>query len=283
MKLIRQFVDECLDGDWNRLANIDPSGCYDPNKPIAGSDWLKCPGRNFDCDDCELSRAVYREVWGLEFPQYRGDTMNSFRTVFGRERITREVVDGPWAFVGSAADERFALPDRLRDRIRDFFWAYHTIGNFIPLPNAAVNGKTLNMYRAGIWKDSFGAFLSAVGMYLDGRGMNCGRPQLPELFVKLMDANAFFWDRYRGRFEEYVHDFFLEEYFDDDRNVMDIPQVYWWNKSLSADEYIAAATRFLDLSEKVIAARAERIVAALECTCLCERMPGRTDIVNRDM
>lgn len=113
--------------------------------------------------------------------------------------------------------------------------------------------------------------------------MNCGRPQLPELFVKLMDANAFFWDRYRGRFEEYVHDFFLEEYFDDDRNVMDIPQVYWWNKSLSADEYIAAATRFLDLSEKVIAGRAERIVAVLECACLRERMLGTTDIVNRDM
>lgn len=264
MKLLREFVDECLEGDWDRLADIDPSGCYDPNKPIAGSDWLKCPGRSFDCDDCELSRAVYREVWGLEFPQYRGDTMNSFRTVFGRERITRQVVDAPWAFVGSAADERFALPDWLLDRIRDFFWTYHTIGNFIPLPNVSVDGKTLNMYRAGIWKDSFGAFLSAVGMYLDGRGMVCGNVQLPLAFVKLMDANSFFWDRYRGRFEEYVRDFFLEGYLDDDGNVMDIPQVFWWDKSLSADKYVSAAAQFLDLSEKVIADRAQRIILALQ-------------------
>lgn len=40
MKLLREFVDESLEGDWSRLADIDPSGCYDPNKPIAGS----CPG-----------------------------------------------------------------------------------------------------------------------------------------------------------------------------------------------------------------------------------------------
>ena len=264
MRLLREFVDECLDGDWDRLADIDPSGCYDPNKPIAGSDWLKCPGRNFDCDDCELSRAVYREVWGVEFPQFRGDTMNSFRTVFGRERITRRVVDVPWAFAGSAADERFSLPDQLRDRIRDFFWTYHTIGNFIPLPNVAVDGKTLNMYRAGIWKDSFGAFLAAIRMYLEGRGMNCGRLEVPPAFVRLMDANAFFWDRYRGRFEDYVRDFFLEGYLDDFGRVIDMPRVYWWDKSLSADKYIAVAMQFLDLSEEVIANRAQRIIMALQ-------------------
>ena len=120
------------------------------------------------------------------------------------------------------------------------------------------------MYRAGTWKDSFGAFLSAVRMYLEGRGMNCGKPQLPELFVKLMDANAFFWDHYRGRFEEYVHDFFLEGYLDGSRCVIDMPRVYWWDKSLFEDKYIAAAMQFLDLSEEVIADRAQRIIMALQ-------------------
>ena len=54
------------------------------------------PENDFDADDCQLSRAIYVVVWGDRMPylnmlsigrgrSYRGDTMNTFNTIFGRE------------------------------------------------------------------------------------------------------------------------------------------------------------------------------------------------------
>jgi len=259
-RMVGRFVQECLEGDWNRLLEVNPAGFYDPHSPIANSSLLRCPGRSFDCDDCELSRAICREVWGLEAPDFRGDTMNSFRTVFGRERIATDVTDVPWAYDGSAADERFELPKELKDGIRDFNWMYHTIGNFIPLPNVKVDGKSLNTYRSGVWKDYFGSFLAAVKVYLEG---GCESSRLPELFVRLMDANGFFWECYRGRFDEYVRDFFLEKYLDGEGRVIELPMVYYWNRKMTATEYVHAAERYLDFANAVIADRGERIVSRL--------------------
>ena len=261
IRCVADFVEECLGGAWEELGKVNPMLSYDPRTPLADCDWLKCQGRSFDCDDVELARTVYREVWGLETPEFRGDTMNSFRTMFGRERITHEVVDVSWAYIGSAADRRFDLPPDLLDRIRLFWVNYHTIGNFLPLPNKKVNGVTLNTYRAGIWKDYFPSFLQAVRRYLEGNSLSVAK--LPEEFVRLMEANAFFWKNYRGRFSKYVRDFFLEGYLDRRGEVVELPRIYWWDKSLTREAYVAAANRYLDFANRIINGRADRIVCSL--------------------
>lgn len=124
---VADFVAEYLGGEWEGLREVNPLLFYNSKMPLAYCEWLKCPGRSFDCDDTDLARAVYREVWKLESPEFRGDTMNSFRTIFGRERFTHDVCDVPRVYAGSAADRRFGIPSDLLKRIQVFWEDYHTI------------------------------------------------------------------------------------------------------------------------------------------------------------
>lgn len=269
---VADFVAEHLGGKWEGLREVNPLLFYNSKMSLADCEWLKCPGRSFDCDDTDLARAVYREVWKLEFPEFRGDTMNSFRTIFGRERFTRDVCDVPRVYAGSAADRRFGIPSDLQKRIQVFWGDYHTIGNFIPLPNKRVNGKTLNTYRSGIWKDYFPPFLQAVRAYLDGE---FSKSKLPVEFIQLMEANSFFWNQYRGNFAQYVRDFFLDGYLDGSGTIINLSRVYWWDKSLTEDEYIRAAKRYLDFTRHIIGDRAKRICDILRSKASREELPER--------
>ena len=88
-RLIKDFVTEFFAGDWEQFRNFDLN-------LLETSEKFGCPGRKFDCDDSNLMRAVYVVLWGKFFPylnmdnfgarkQYRGDTMNTFNTMFGKE------------------------------------------------------------------------------------------------------------------------------------------------------------------------------------------------------
>lgn len=263
---VATFVSECLEGDWSKLATVNPAVKYAPTSPLSKGDWLKSPGRDFDCDDCELSRALYRDLWGLESPKFRGDTLNTFRTVLGRELTVTGAVNDVEGYLGTKAQQRFTLSDELKARVKKFYSTYHTLGNFTPLPNEKIKiagrNTTLNMYRAGIWKDYFGEFLVAVKTYLNGS--DDAKAKLPPDFVKLMDVNAFFWDKYRGAFDRYVHDFFLEGYLDEKGEIIRLPIIYWWDRSLTQEAYIDGVVKYLDFAERLIRERTERLVNALK-------------------
>jgi len=262
MQAVSQFVEECLSGNWKELANIDPLSSYDPMDPLADSDMLRCAGGRFDCDNCNLARAVYHDVWGLDAPLYRGYTMNSFRTAFGREWIRHDMVDNPRVFGGTESHLWPLLPERLRERIGAFYSTYHTIGNFLPLPNAKVDGLTLNTYRGTCeWHDYFSCFLEAVKVYLENEGEKVA--SLPPTFVRLMKANDFFWDDYKGCFDEYVEEFYLLDYLDAEGDVVERPVLRHGDSSLSIGDYIMEATEYLDFAEMVIRNRAARIIARL--------------------
>ena len=119
----------------------------------------------------------------------------------------------------------------------------------------------LNTYRAGIWKDYFPSFLRAVKIYLENDSLSAAK--LPEGFVRLMEANDFFWKNYRGRFSKYVRDFFLEGYLDRHGEVVELPRIYWWDKSLTLEMYVAAANRYLNFANRIIKERADRIICSL--------------------
>ena len=85
--LVADFVNEYIAGDWEKLKSFD-------FRELRNSDKYGCPDRNFDCDDCNLMRAVYVVLWNGCLPQltldncgarrrYRGDTLNTFHTMFG--------------------------------------------------------------------------------------------------------------------------------------------------------------------------------------------------------
>lgn len=253
---VANFVTNCLDGAWEKLETFSLGAEYPAESKIAKSDWLTSPERLQDPDDMILSRAMYRALWGMERPKYRGDTMNTFRTVLGRE-LTNGV---------TKADRLFKLSDEFKARRAKFYYTYHTLGNYIPLPNDTIEigGKpfTLNMYRAGIWKDYFGEFLVAVKTYLEGSDDE--KASLPADFKRLMEKTDYFWQKYRGKFKDYVRDFYLQDYLDEKGEIIRLQIVYWWQRGQKEADYIAGATKYLDFAERVISLRSKRLIEALK-------------------
>ena len=86
-QLLADFVAERLDGDIDRLRDFDLA-------QLKGDKKYGCPSRSFDCDDTNLSRAVFCLAFGDVYPAmnmatladgaFRGDTINSYNTLMGR-------------------------------------------------------------------------------------------------------------------------------------------------------------------------------------------------------
>lgn len=85
---IISFTNKYLDGDIDRIATFSLSKLW--NDPEFG-----CPKpRRYDNDDTELMRCIYvlifSDVWpgltleSLERYEYRGETMNTYNTLFGQ-------------------------------------------------------------------------------------------------------------------------------------------------------------------------------------------------------
>ena len=175
-----------------------------------------------DCDDTNLAWEVYHRLWGVERVRespgappddlehrseqwMRGDTMNSFRSLFGREIEDDGVAPDPVS--GFQGLRRFGVEEELFGTAYEFWYTYHRIGNFLPLPNVKCGGKTMNTFRT-VWHDYFDHFLAALHECL------LGESRANAMLMGLVDANAFFWDDYRGEagWKRYVERFMLEDY-----------------------------------------------------------------------
>ena len=79
--LIKDFIDEKLQGNLHRLVNFDLTQLRGDRK------YGSCNGGRFDCDNTALARAIYAlvfdDVWEdmnyetLREKKYRGDTINT--------------------------------------------------------------------------------------------------------------------------------------------------------------------------------------------------------------
>ena len=187
--LITSFVEERLQGNLNELVYFDFAQLRGDKK------YGVCSGGSFDCDNINLSNAIYllvfEDVWNdlsissLENGLYRGDTINSFNTTFGKAVTTG----------GFAGLNRFQPDACLQQRVLKFHSLYHTIGNFMVLPNACVDGYTLNTFRGSYnqWRDYIDKFVEALHLLLTGS--QCANN---ELFYQLIAANI-------KDFEPYCH------------------------------------------------------------------------------
>lgn len=248
-ELIQHFITERLNGDINNFVSYDLA-------QLEGDKVFGCPGRSFDCDDTNVARAVYCIVFGDVFPNltmetlqdrtYRGDTMNSFRTLLGKYTEDH-----------AACEDVYNIPQEFANKIHRFSHTYHTIGNMIPLPNKKTT-LNLNMMRSRLWADYFDSFLINVMHYLNEDSYH-------EKFTPLMKANDFAFERYRGRkggMEELQKGLMLEGYTDG-VTMQEFPLTMRLSNKTPENLYIAYARHYIDFCTNLIENRSKKIIHAL--------------------
>ena len=255
--LINDFVEERLQGNLNELVRFDFAQLRGDNK------YGVCSGESFDCDNTNLSRAIYllvfEDVWSdlsllsLENGMYRGDTINSFNTTFGKTVATG----------GFAGLNRFGPDEDLQQRVLKFHSLYHTIGNFMVLPNACVVGHTLNTFRGSYyqWRDYIDKFVEALHLLLTA-------PQSVDngLFYQLIAANIKDFEPYycQEGFELLMDKLLLNDCINQEgrpKQLFDV--VYHWDRRLTRDIYLRPINQYLDFSESFIEKRGAKMVEIL--------------------
>ena len=255
--LITSFVEERLQGNLNELIRFDFAELRGDKK------YGVCNGNSFDCDNTNLAKAIYLlvfdDVWNdlsffsLENGMYRGDTINSFNTTFGKVVTTG----------GYAGLNRFKPDESLQEKVLKFHSLYHTIGNFIVLPNARVVRHTLNTFRGSYyqWRDYTDKFVGALHLLLTGK-LSANN----ELFHQLISANIKDFEPYYHQegFELLMDKLLLNDYIDQDgkpKQLFDV--IYHWDKRLTRDMYLRHVNQYLSFCESFIENRGAKMVKIL--------------------
>jgi len=266
-ELVRDFVAERLDGDLNKLKDFNLSSLENDRK------YGQQEGSRFDADDCLLARAIYVLAWGDVFPYlnmlsvgsgraYRGDTMNTFHTMFGRE-----IPEQPGFYYGL---ENFHPDEKLRTLARRFHDLVPTIGNYVILPNYSdKNRMTINTYRGGHfrWRDYFDQFMVSLEAVLTNAA-----DQDAGLRTLVLDRNGYAFEKYTGPegFRALTERLFLDGYVGEHgqaftfNTVMTGKVLFRWMKPRpSDDEYLKGAQWYARNAIQIIHARAERVIGKL--------------------
>lgn len=143
LKILKGFVDEELDGDIDAMRTF----CFD--------NLTKFIGNIGDPDMYLIVQAIYIILWGdiydLTFEKmgawdlkgtyaFRGDTINSFGSLFGKESKENEFGYRAKFF---GADKDIIL----WNKIKEFSRLYHQIGNFIVIPNRSNMDYPVNIHQ----------------------------------------------------------------------------------------------------------------------------------------
>jgi hypothetical protein len=253
-KLVINFVEYELGGRIDSLKTF----CFDDLK--WGSKYCYPEGDNsweFDCDNTALAQAIYVVLWGHIYDikegdigswssdekkshDYRGDTINSFNSLFGE-----------LPYMHRAKNHHLDEDVYLWKEILAFSWMYHTIGNFILLPNKS----NLNCER-GRKGDYFDLFLMDINEYQKDINYQFG--------VEAIKDNKFLLDT---KLENLKADFYLELFFKDNQpsNLYDMPRNDRRIQTLNKNEerYKDLVRKYLITSEKIIVDRSNKIIDEL--------------------
>lgn len=275
VQLVKEFVDEVLEG------NLDALGTFG----FGLKDLPKYVGNINDPDMYLIVQAIYIILWGdiydLRYDKmgawdwkgtyaFRGDTINSFGSLFGKEDKDR-----PFAFRAKyfGADKY----PKLWEKIKEFYQLYHCIGNFIIIPNRASVKNGINGARAGYYdtdycegmRDYFDLYLIAIAKYQEK--VRSGNIRLNKFEMQLQrnpEYNPFFLD-----ISAWGERFFLKDYFRDGKPTLlfgtplerrllktTVPEERNGNEFYEDDEYLQLMEDFIDKSKKVIEFRTNKMV-----------------------
>lgn len=221
-----------------------------------------CPGRNFDCDDTNLARAIYYIVWN-DLPEmklseigtgkkYRGDTLNTFNTVFSMDLSRAELLSN---------NDQALLHDA-----EEFKKKCYSLGNFSVLPNIGIyntnkKATTINLFRGNWfgWKDFYDRFLLELKLCLENsNNANC-------VLDELVKENAFYFNSI-NTIEKFIDINFLNFYdiCDHKHHITELFEVNFKLWKQNEIEYIKFAKNYINISTMIIGKRSEQIYKRLK-------------------
>lgn len=252
ISLINDFCNVFLDGKPERLTTF----CFDKlegNIKFGIPEIMKNDNNwSFDCDDTALARSIYCVLWGYIFDlneedigtgkDYRGDTINSFNTVLGSGK------NG--IFAHRAQLYNLDCDIKRWKNALSFNWVYHTLGNFILLPNLA----KINTKRASSsLKDYFDSFLIEISNYRNNRSYNGS--------LQKIQQNKFYFSP--NAMQLLKKEFFLKYYFDEREKPIqyfNIVPKERRRKYFTPENYTKLFDEYISKSEKVIEYRAKKMI-----------------------
>lgn len=277
LAFIKEFIEEELDNNLNQLINFDFKMIKNKRK-YSGS----------EPDNTKIANAIYAVVYGDAFSdltyanlgrgkKYRGDVINSFRTMFGKPynqdlKLIDEnkvfKINEIKTFVGI---NKFQNNQEVINQAKVYYQKYHTIGNMVPIPNLAYqeNNIIYNINRVkglGSFNDYMDYFLGIIKPYFVARI----RVQIQdEPLKKLLKINDDFFEKYKGLegFKTFINDFYLNDYVDNDYNVLVLfaPHLHWYHfDKTKVEEYNQAALNYVKVATQIINNRAQKIIKKIE-------------------
>lgn len=280
IKILNDFVEEKLAGDIDAMRTI----CFD--------DLTKFTGNIGDPDMYLIVQAIYIILWGniydLSFEKmgawdlkgtyaFRGDTINSFGSLFGKESKENEFGYRAKFF---GADKDIIL----WNKIKEFSRLYHQIGNFIVIPNRSsvqygINGARGCYYNTDYcegMRDYFDWFLIAVEKYQNKVKNGDIKMNIFEMQLQQNpEYNPFFLE-----ISQWKEIFFLKHYFENDKPKLLFNTPLERRLLITAEhenrkdekyyqdqEYLELMNDYLDKSKEVIVYRTNKIVDILKEKC----------------
>lgn len=251
----------------NKIAGFLKTYCNNNYEQFAAFDFMQlknddiygCSNRTFDCDDSNLIKYIFVVLYSKIIPNlsfdtigsdkiYRRDTINTFNTVFGK-RLSK---------CHFAGIDKFSSDKEFLQKIENFYHLYHTLGNFLLLPNNKYCNKTINQYRGtNSWHDFFDLFLIELKKCLlkdDGKD---------DFLSNLILQNNEYFSKIN--YVEFIKINFLKEYDTDE--LLYSPHYYHWkfgDKSKDySEQYIDFANKYIDEATKLINHRSKMMIEKL--------------------
>ena len=279
---LEEFIKDCLDGDINNLKNfcfffLKKSNEFIHYKDIKNELKLKYGNNkdeNEDPDNMEIVKAIFLIIYENIIPKfndtnsigappeeeirYRGDTINTFNTLFNDGEV-----NGKFAF-----EEEYKDDSKFIEDIKLFRQKAFTIGNMILLPNHTIefspkNFQSLNTYRGTIsgWNDYFEKFLIELWNIINNRG------NIDSRLTMLVEKNNFYFDTYKKNFKKFIKHNYLENYINENNYPkQELAPYYHYNKNLydTKDEFISFGKLYIKTSIERIEERTDKIIEALK-------------------
>lgn len=265
-EIIRRFTIEYLNNDINNLKDF--SFWHIAGNPSFDKTCSPNSIKDFDGDHTRLAYAIDKLLYGdLKIPNfilgqtYRGDTINTFRTLFGNRFFYKENGE-------TQVEIDFKFTETQKKIRNAFFYKYQTIGNFLVLPYGTalygLKSQSINTFRGSVsnWKDYFDVFIGKLEKCLQSR-----EEFQDELFLrKLLQTEInkeFFFDYCEGNIEKFYKVFILEGY---SSNIFKHGQNYYGHFKYKGDidSYKEFAFDYIDKATVLIDRRSEQIIKILE-------------------